>query len=139
MKNYRLIEHTADFGIKVEGKTQKDLFKNASSAMFDIISRKKEKAPTIKKEEIKIILEADGLEELFISWLNELLSLSAAKKLIFFDFKIARLTKNKLEAIVWGETTENYNLNMEIKAATYHELEIKKEAATWQARVIFDV
>lgn len=137
-KNYELIEHTADIGIKVKGNDLKELFRNAAAAMFDIIAEKKE--PEVKKQaEIKIEQKADNLEELFVNWLNELLSLSATKELIFSDFQINKVDKNTLQALAIGEDIKNYKVNTEIKAATYHELKLEQTKTGWQAQVIFDV
>lgn len=136
-KDYELIEHTADIGIRVKGDDLKGLFKNAALAMFEIVAETK-KREAIKKE-IRIKLKADNLEELFVNWLNELLSLSATKELIFSDFQIHKLDKNNLEATILGEYIRNYKVNTEIKAATYHELKLEKINSGWQAEVIFDV
>ncbi|MBW2538819.1 MAG: archease, partial [Deltaproteobacteria bacterium] len=39
MKNsYKIIDHTADFGIHVFGSNPKELFANAALAMFDVIT-----------------------------------------------------------------------------------------------------
>ena len=137
MKNYELIEHTADVGIRVKGKDLKELFTNAALAMFDIMSEKRAQAG--KTQEISINQQADNLDELFVNWLNELLSLSAVKELIFSDFEIARLDKNSLEAILIGSDIACHRINTEIKAATYHELKIEQTDSGWQAEVIFDV
>jgi len=137
-KNYELIEHTADVGIKVKGKNLKGLFKNTALAMFDIIAEKKDLKSQGQKK-IKITQKADNLEELFINWLNELLSLSATKELIFSDFKINKLDEKNLETISIGGDIKNYKVNTEVKAATYHELKIKKIKSGWQAEVILDV
>ena len=137
-KNYELIEHTADIGIRVRGEDLKELFRNAAAAMFDIIAEKKE--PEIKKQaEIKIEQKAGDLEELFVNWLNELLSLSATKELIFLDFKINKVDKNILQAVAIGENIKNYKVNTEITAATYHELKLEQAKTGWQAEIIFDV
>ena len=136
-KTYELIEHTADIGIRVKGADFKELFKNAALAMFDIIAQK-EKA-TGRPRETKINQKADDLEELFINWLNELLSLSATKELIFAGFKINKLDDKTLQAVATGTNIKNYKVNTEIKAATYHELEIRKSNSGWEAKVIFDV
>ncbi len=190
LKNYELIEHTADIGIRVKGKDLNDLFKNSASAMFDIIAEKKE-SPVIKQTKmeptwaisfrgsygrntqaatthphskgsrslrarkdftkkklrvlnfrprsIKIEQKADNLEELLVNWLNELLSLSATKELIFSKFRINKIDKNTLQAVVIGEDIKNYRVNTEVKAATYHELRIGQVEGGWQAEVIFDV
>jgi SHS2 domain-containing protein len=138
MKNYAVLEHTADIGIRVKGKDLKDLFKNAGLAIFRISARKqftKSKTHT----SISIKQKADNLEESFINWLNELLSLSSAKGLIFHDIRINKLEGNSLEAVAVGSDISNYKVHTEIKAATYHELKINQDLSGWQAEVIFDV
>jgi len=144
VKNYELIEHTADIGIRVKADNLKDLFKNTALAMFDIAGELKpiSSGPAtieIPKFKVNICQNAETLEELFVNWLNELLSLSSAKELMFTDFIIHRLDKANLEADVFGEDINNYKINTEIKAATYHQLKIEKDKSVWQAEVIFDV
>lgn len=139
MINYELVEHTADTGIRVKAKDLKALFRNSGLAMFDIIAEKKSKEQRAKSKEILIKQKADNLEELFINWLNELLSLSAVKELIFTDFKINRLGNNYLSATAYGINANECKVNVEIKAATRHELKIEKIKSGWQAEVIFDV
>lgn len=137
-KNYELLEHTADISIKVKAKDLEGLFRQSALAMFDIIARKL-KNRIKSQREIKIRQRADDLDELFVNWLNELLSLSSAKGLIFTDFKFKELKENLIEAIAVAESIEHYKPNSEIKAATYHELKIEKNKSGWQAQVIFDV
>jgi len=138
LKNYELIEHTADIGIRVKGKDLKSLFKNSASAMFDIIAERKESS-VIKQKKIKIEQKADNLEELLVNWLNELLSLSATKELIFSEFRINKIDKNTLQAVVIGEDIKNYRVNTEVKAATYHQLKLEEAKGGLQAELIFDV
>lgn len=135
-KNYELIEHTADIGIKLEAESLEAIFKNSALAVFDIIAEAKSHKPS-RTETIKIIQKAEDIEELFINWLNELLSLSSAKELVFVNFKFNKLSENELEAE--AEAVRDYTIKSEIKAATYHELEIKKTGSGWGAKVIFDV
>lgn len=140
MKGYRLIEHTADIGIKIGAANLKCLFKSSALAMFDIIAQKKNpapKAPALKI--IKIKQSADDLKELYVNWLNELLSLSSARGLIFSAFRINKLDGNNLEAEVSGKSMTNYKVNTEIKAATYHQLRLEQTKKGWLAEVIFDV
>ncbi len=137
-KNYEIFEHTADIGVRITGKDIKDLFKNAGLAIFQISSRKqftKDKKHTV----ITIKQKAKNLEELFINWLNELISLSAANGLVFHNIKVNKLEDNNLEAICTGSNILNYKVNIEIKAATYCELKIEKIGSSWVAKVIFDV
>ncbi|MDD5596217.1 MAG: archease [Candidatus Omnitrophica bacterium] len=137
-KNYEIIEHTADIGIRITGRNLKDLFKNAGLAIFELSS---EKISTQEKnhKEISIQQKADNLEELFLNWLNELLSLSAARGVIFESFKFKQLDEKNLQAVGIGSRITNYKVNTEIKAATYHQLKITKKRQGWQAEVILDV
>ncbi len=141
IKNYKLLEHTADIGIRVKGKDLKELFQNAALAMFDIIAERKLKIKNEKLKIKKIIIKqkAGDLEELFVNWLNELLSLSAIKEVIFSDFQINKIDKNVLQSVVIGSDIKNYKVNTEIKAATYHELRLEQVEGGWQVSVIFDV
>lgn len=137
-KPYEIFEHTADIGVRIKGKDLKELFKNAGLALFRISSRKqftRNKTHT----DISVKLSAGNVEELFVDWLNELLSLSAARGLIFHNIKISKLEDNALEAIVSGSDISNYKVNTEIKAATYHQLKVSQGRGGWEAEVVLDV
>ena len=137
-KNYEIIDHTADIGVRVSAGSLKELFANAGLAVFRISCRKqftKEK----KHNPVIIKQKADTLEELFIGWLNELISVSGAKSLIFHKIEIEKLEGCSLQARCVASSVVNYKVNIEIKAATYHNLSIKQVDAGWQAEVIFDV
>jgi len=136
-KRYELIEHTADFGIKVKGRSLSDVFRKAALALFDIIAEKK--PDTHPRQKILHIKQtAATQEELFINWLNELLSLSQTKEVIFTRFQVEKLTATLIKARAIGRDVRGYRVNTEVKAATYHTLALTKTAAGWQARVIFD-
>ena len=137
VKNYEILEHTADIRIRVFADTLNGLFINAALARFDILAEKEDSDKIVVKA--LIIQEAIDVEELFINWLNELLSLSAAKELIFSEFKINKLTNTSLDIECFGASASGYRINTEIKAATYHELKIEKNDKGWKAEVIFDV
>ncbi|PIQ90197.1 MAG: hypothetical protein COV71_05750 [Candidatus Omnitrophica bacterium CG11_big_fil_rev_8_21_14_0_20_41_12] len=138
MKNYEVLEHTADIGIRVKSSSLEGLFRNAGLAIKDI-SAEKQKTLIPEKHKIVITQKADNREELFVNWLNELLSLSAAEALIFEDIKINQINEQFVDAIAVGSDIRNYKTNIEIKAATYHQLKVQKTGSHWQAEVIFDI
>jgi SHS2 domain-containing protein len=138
MKNYEVLEHTADVGIRVKSSSLEALFRSAALAITDL-STEKQKTLNPEKHKIVITQKADNVEELFVNWLNELLSASSAEGLIFEDIKISQITENFVDAIAIGSDIRNYKTNVEIKAATYHQLKVQKIGSLWQAEVIFDV
>ncbi len=137
MKPYTFISHTADIGIKVKGRTIKELFKNSAFALFDIIADLNH----IKAEEdFKLNLASENPEELLHDWLKELLFQCNVNLFVFKRFNISKLSDTAIESIATGEhITSKDILKTEIKAVTYHNLAIKKEKGIWKTAIIFDV
>jgi SHS2 domain-containing protein len=138
MKRYEAINHTADMGIKVYGSTKKALFKNAAEGMFDLIVDKKN---ILQKKKIELNIKAPDIEELFVSWLRELLYQYSAKGMVFKKITILNFSDTRMLAEACGEkmNLKRHIFKNDLKAVTYHGFDIKKTTAGWQAQVIFDV
>ena len=101
MVDYELISHTADIGIRVKGATLKALFLNAAEATFDVIAEAKKplgalglaERRALNAREFSIALKAPNIQELFVRWLSELVSLSDAKDVHFIRFDIKDFSK----------------------------------------------
>jgi len=141
MKKFEILEHTADIGIAAYGKTKKEVFINAAKGMFEIIAGENKNPKENFYDKIK--LEADNLEGLLFAWLNELLYISETRLVILNKFHIKELSDFQIKAEVEGMKINppSIKIEKEIKAATYHRLEIKKdeESGLWRAQVIFDI
>jgi SHS2 domain-containing protein len=141
MKEFEIIDHTADIGIVAYGKTKREIFINAAKGMFEIIAG--ENRDLKENFYAKIKLEAKSLEDLLIAWLNELLYISEVKLVILNKFKIKELSDGQIKAEVGGTKINHLSIRIkrEVKAVTYHRLEIKKdeESGLWRAQVIFDI
>ena len=138
MKTYELIDHTADVGLKAHGKNLSEAFENAAKGMFDIITDKSE-IESIGQYNIE--LEAPDLEQLLVDWLSELLYLNSAKNQVFGFFKVELDEKNnKLNAKIFGEKFDlsKHKIGAEIKAVTYHMLEVKNKRP-FHVQVLFDI
>ena len=136
MKKYDLIDHTADVCIKAYGKTISEAFEHAAVGMFDIITDNS-KIDSVGQYDIQ--LDAPDLEQLLVDWLSELLFLNGAKNLVFGIFNIT-ISDNHLSAKVFGEEfdTTKHKIGAEIKAVTYHMLELKK-SEPYHVQVLFDI
>jgi SHS2 domain-containing protein len=141
MKEFEIIDHTADIGIVAYGKTKREVFINAAKGMFEIIAG--ENRDLKENFYAKIKLEAKSLEDLLIAWLNELLYISEVKLVILNKFKIKELSDGQIKAEVGGTKINHLSIRIkrEVKAVTYHRLEIKKDEGSglWRAQVIFDI
>jgi SHS2 domain-containing protein len=136
MKQYELIEHTADVGVKAYGKTLAEAFEHAAKGMFDIITDKSTIDPVGQYD---IRLEAPDHEQLLVDWLSELLFLNGAYDLVFGKFQVT-ITGNQLFASIFGEKydTKKHRMGVEIKAVTYHMLQVHDSEPIF-VQVLFDI
>lgn len=135
---FKEIDHTADFGLEFYGKNKEELFISAANGLFSSIT---DLSRVNSMESYDIDVEGDDEEDLLIEWLRELLYLHHVKGILLNEFVITEITGNKLAAKTSGEPFDKkrHKINREIKAATYHELFVRKEEKGWRARVIFDI
>lgn len=138
MKKYELIDHTADVGIKAYGENISEAFENAAKGMFDIIT---DNSTIESKGEYKISLESDDLEQLLVDWLSELLFIFETEQMVMGEVNVdLDIDNNSLKAEVFGEEfdTSKHKIGAEIKAVTYHMLEVKTEKP-YHVQVLFDI
>lgn len=136
------IEHTADIGITVYGKTLRELFENSAYGMFSQMTEIEKVNP---EDKVEVQVEGYDKESLLVNWLNELIYLSTIKKMFFSQFKIKNFQETcdalKLTAEIKGEkiNCKKHFCHLEIKATTYHNLKITKNKQGYQTTIIFDV
>jgi SHS2 domain-containing protein len=131
-----VINHTADVGIRVHSPNLAKLFEEAARGMFELITSLK----GVKKGEVvKIELKSNNLTDLLHDWLSELLYIYEVDGILFCNFHIEELSKNKIRAKAYGEILYEQEIKTEIKAVTYHHLKVQEENNGWVAEVIFDI
>ncbi len=141
-KDYEIIEHTADIGLKVFGKTKKELFQNAARGMFFLITGSSIFPGQKNRQSWTVKCEASNIEDLMVSWLSELLYIHNTDFVIFDNFIFKCLSSYFVQAEVWGTKIKEYpyHIEKEIKAITYHRLQIfKNEKGQWEANIVFDI
>ena len=138
MKQYRLIDHTADLGIEVYGKDLKELFQNAAEAFSEIVW---DTSQVLESRQIDISVEGDGLEQLMVMWLGELLYIHETEGFLFKRFEIHEMGDSRIRATGYGENfyEERHLIRTEIKAVTYHQIQVRQQEDIWISRVIFDL
>jgi SHS2 domain-containing protein len=137
-KKYEFIEHTADLGFKAYGASQEKLFAHAAEAFFEAIVALESVEERIERS---IRVEAEGLDNLMVNWLSELLYLYDTERIVFKSFQITRIEDNQLEANARGEVLDpaRHEIKTGVKAVTYHQLYVKEGVGGWEAQVIFDI
>lgn len=145
MEEYRELEHTADVGLLVNGKRREELFINSVKGLFHLISPELKVAntPNVFPEKFHpavIELTASTQEELLVCWLNEFIYKFFVKSQFPKTIRITKLADENLRAEVdFSKYSKALKINIEVKAATYHDISIKRVDNKYQVRVIFDV
>jgi len=141
MWKYKFLEDVAiaDVAFVAQGKSLEELFANCATAAFEVMVDTKQVAIRQKRN---IRLENDKVEELLVDWLSELMFLKDKDKILFKEFRIGIKKSGiyRLEAQALGEkiNTKRHRLRTDVKAVTYHLLDVYKKR-NWMARVVLDV
>lgn len=135
---YRWFDHTADIGMEVTGATLPELFANAAQGLYDLLGVLDAEAAGELDDDMA--LRGADVEELFVSWLSELLYRFTTEGVVFPECEVT-LEDDVLQAHVRGGVLSRADRRpvREIKAATYHSLEVTETEDGWEARVVFDV
>ena len=136
--NFKFLDHTADLGIIVSGLDLKDLFETAAKSMIKIIVKGK---PSEKTNTIKLTVDGEDLADLMVRWLSEILYLFEGEKVVLTDVEIESISPTHLDTILITTSFDSslHEILCEIKAVTYHQIEVAKKDDHWEAKIIFDV
>ena len=135
---YEVFDHTADLGLRIRADTLDELFTEAAHALFSVIVANLDEVRCV--EEISIEIEGDVHDEMLRDWMAELLYVFHTKHLIFSRFE-ADVGDTKLTATARGEPIDpaRHEIDTEIKAITYHGLNVAHGDDGWSAEAIVDV
>ncbi|MBP1946943.1 archease [Methanobacterium petrolearium] len=137
---YEYFDVTADVGFRAYGGTLDEAFGNAALAMFEVMTDTSRVKPLIKRD---IQLESEDEQALLYDWLSELLFIHDYEGLVFSQFSVKITPGNSgnivLHSKIWGEEFKqsNHEIRIEVKAVTFHQMEIKKENG-YMLQVILD-
>ena len=135
---HRLVPHTADIGLQAWGETLSQLFREAADGLTEVLVGR---LPAAGRETRQLELSAASWEELLVSWLNEVLFLFDTRGFLPARFEILALEPFRLRARLHGERydSERYPLEHQVKAATYHQLQIEQRRNLWQTTIYLDL
>jgi len=138
MKRFEVLDHTADIGLIVYGEDLKALFENAGEAFFHLLTDLRK---VRLRTERRIEIGKENLERLMVDWLTELIYLYEVENLLLKKFKVESVGEDGLRARVKGEPFQEgiHVMKTGVKAATYHQIEVRQEKKGWRARIIFDL
>jgi len=136
------IDHTGDVGLRVRADTLPQLFERAATGTFHVLTDRSDVRPD---EATSLTVRGRDREALLLRWLSELNYRHTVDRRLYVDFAVSSLRADDdewlLEATVWGEPIDpdRHVVYTEIKAVTFHGLEIRQTDEGWVVQVIFDM
>jgi len=137
-----MLEHTADVGFEVEAGSLAGVFEAAAAALLHVLFEGR--LPRQGRRGERLALTAPDLETLMVRWLDELIyrvqtlgEVPVRTRVRLGAVPEEQRLEAELDLLPFEEAHDRFA--GEVKAATYHALEIKQIDGRYRARVILDV
>lgn len=139
--NFKYFDTTADIGIEVNSTNITDAFINSALGTMNLITDIEKIQTKITKD---ICIESEDEYGLLYDWITELLILLDSENFIASHYNINIKRDNNLYVLQGNISGDNYdttvyNYKTEVKAITYHEMNIQKEDNNIKIRFIVDL
>ncbi|MFN3479154.1 MAG: archease [Thermodesulfovibrionales bacterium] len=135
---FEVLDISGDVGIRAFGRSLEELFVNAASGMYNLIT---DTGAVEERKSINVEVESHSLEGLLVSWLNELIFQFDTYGFVGKEIVIKEFSERGLKASLSGEDFDEarHEKRLLVKAATYHQLKIERTGEDWKAEIIFDI
>ncbi|MBI4396088.1 MAG: archease [Elusimicrobia bacterium] len=139
MEPFELFDHTADVGLIARGADLPSLFRHAAQGLTSLLVDPATVLPGGIRERVRV--QAPDKEGLLVNWLNEVLFLFNVQQMVFSRFDVRSFSETGLEAEGEGELLDpgRHSVLREVKAATFHDLQIRRTEQGWEAKIVLDV
>jgi SHS2 domain-containing protein len=130
---FKEIAHTADWQLDAWAPDLPGLLEQAARGMYALAGVRLDPGPPQARH---LALKAEDAESLLVAFLSELLYYGEQEGLAFDRFSL-RVEGSRLEADIEGRPIAA--LEKEIKAVTYHNLNIRQSPRGLEVSIVFDV
>jgi len=137
-KPFAVVAHTADIAVDVFGRDLAELLVHAAQALYAVTFA--HLSVTADQQRVLTVNSVDG-DALVIDWLNELIYQLEVEHLVFTEFDILQLTGGHAAINCRGgrpDLSPGYRAR-EVKAATYHMMQLRRTPTGCTSRIVFDV
>ena len=136
------IDHTGDIGIRITAPSLEALFERAALGTFSVLA---DLSVVQARDETAITVEGRDREALMVRWLSDLNYRHTVDDHLFCDFTVDSITETDdgltLTATARGEPLNpaRHTVYTEIKAITFHGMQVQETEDGWAVQVIFDM
>lgn len=135
---YELFDHTADIGVRARAPERSGLLRACTAGLYEVIGQLVPTGETVPHA-IELIGESDAL--LLRDYLAELLHLFETEGSMLTDLQVHEFSESHLavSGALRRIDDEQSSLEREVKAITYHELDVRVVADGFEATFIVDI
>ena len=129
-----LVDHTSELELRIRNASLAGVYEDAVRALGEELVQ----APASgTRQRRPVELDSSGPETLLADLLNEAIYLSETEGFVADGLDAARLEGGRLAGALLGHL--HADARPVVKAATYHGLELVRDADGWRASVVLDV
>jgi SHS2 domain-containing protein len=139
--SFKIIEDivSGDFVFEASGKTIEKLFESCAEACFSAMT---ELSKVNASEKFPVDVDAENIDDLLFNFLAELIFLKDTEKIFLSKFDIEiDIDKFSLNSVARGERIDynKHDIKTDVKAVTYHNLQVKQVEGEFRVRAILDL
>jgi SHS2 domain-containing protein len=136
-KKFEEFDHSGDVGIEAWGGDEVEALESATLGLFSLMVY----GGVAHRVERSLEIGSGSDEEMIVDWLSEVIAVASTYGEVYGEVRIQRAGPHSVRGVIRGEPIEagRHALRLEVKAATYHGLELTRTAEGCRVRVVFDL
>jgi SHS2 domain-containing protein len=138
---FRYLDHVTDAIVEAYGSSLDEAFENSAKGLVNTMIDLEQISPD---QEYEIVAKGYDVKSLLYDWLEKVMLGLLIDNIALSDFKV-KISENNgnyfLKGIAKGEVLDlkRHHYKIEIKAVTYHEMEIKQTESIITIRFLLDL
>jgi SHS2 domain-containing protein len=136
MRDFQVLEHTADVGLRARGSSLEETFEAATEGLASILGGWRPSSGSARRIEI----EPGDIGAQLVDWLSEVIYLQDSLDAVIAGVHVERVSVDGTTGtIVLAPRGEERLEGTAVKAITYHQLRVEPTADGWTAEFYVDV
>jgi SHS2 domain-containing protein len=133
----RELDHSGDVGIEVWGGSRAELLENATRGLCGLLSWSRVE-PVLERE---LEVRAATFTDLVVDWLSAVILSAATRAELYAGATVEFAAEGHAKGRLRGAPLDpvRHELRFDVKAVTYHDIQVEQTPAGCHARVIFDL
>lgn len=137
-KSFGTFEHTADIGLRARADSLAELLEALAEALAEFICP----AGRVAQRAVRTMSAASqDVEGLAVDFLGQVLNVIQTERFMVGRVAVTAADDRSLTAELHGEPYDpaRHEIHTEVKAVTYHMLEVRRHAEGWRGQVLLDL